>query len=194
MPLSDTPYVSYVCERDIDFVLLEEFHSEPDFVRWFAAKVTGQAPEEINLLDGPWHSVCDSTLGESDLVLLVRVRDHKHAILIENKVDATAQPDQAMRYVKRGEQGTVQGEWESFTTCIVAPSSYLETDPEASIYDARITYESIHEWIGSHLPAVKRTEWKLRLLREAIEPSPRSSQKKFDERVTTFIREYWHFA
>jgi hypothetical protein len=45
-----------------------------------------------------------------------------------------------------------------------------------------------------HLPTNKRTEWKVNLLTAAIEPNFRSSQKVFDERVTTFFREYWQFA
>jgi hypothetical protein len=171
MPLSDMPCLETVYERDIDFLLLEEFHSEAEFVRWFVESVTGHH-EKIQFV-GAWHSICDPNAGESDIVLLVDIGT-KHALLLENKIDASAQPEQGSRYFKRGEQGKAEGEWESFSACIVAPSNYLANAPEASIYDARIAYEDIRNWMQQHLPESKRTEWKVKLLTEAIDPSFRS--------------------
>jgi hypothetical protein len=192
MPLSDTPCLDIVYERDIDFLLLEEFHAEPQFVRWFVESVTGKSHESIQFV-GAWHSICDPKDGESDIVVLVN-SGGKHALLLENKINACAQPEQANRYFKRGEQGKAAGEWESFTTCIAAPAQYLENDPEARFYDARVPYERVREWMQQHLPNDRRTEWKLKVLTDAIEPNYRSTQKLFDERVTEFFRDYWKFA
>jgi hypothetical protein len=192
MPLSDTPCLETVYERDIEFLLLEEFHSETEFVRWFVESVSGRQHEKIEFV-GAWHSICDPKEGESDIVLLVDIGT-KYALLLENKIDAAAQPEQVSRYFKRGEQGKAGGEWESFCACIVAPSKYLASDPEASIYDARIAYEDIREWMQQHLPHNKRTEWKVKLLTEAIDPDFRSRDKIFDERVTAFFHDYARFA
>src|SRR5688572_21584196 len=99
MALADKPYLSSLWERDIDFLLLEEFHSEPAFVRWFVSTATGRPLENVSSFDGAWRSVSNAALGgESDLLVLASLADQKHALLIENKIDAIAQPDQGLRY------------------------------------------------------------------------------------------------
>src|SRR6267143_1091737 len=166
MSLSKMPYLQSVAEREMDFLLLEEFHSEPAFVTWFASHVMGKPLEEVSSL-GVWHSISDSS-GESDLVLVVRIGETKHAILIENKIDALPQPEQGTRYFTRGEAGRSAGDWNSFTTCIIAPANYLEANRDTATYNAQLPYEDIREWIRGHLPATKRTAWKVMLLTEAI--------------------------
>ena len=67
-----------LAERDIDFLLLEEFQVNEDFVHWFCG--------EIGLLGiepgGAWHSVFDAE-GETDL--LVRIYQGKDKIGILNR-------------------------------------------------------------------------------------------------------------
>lgn len=80
----------------------------------------------------------DSELGESDLVVqFYNSNNQKCALLIENKIDAIPQPNQAQRYQERGAKGVEEGNWEIFKTCIVAPKKYLQSkSTEAIIYDA----------------------------------------------------------
>ena len=45
MALSHRPYLGSLCERDMDLLLLEEFHAEPDFVRWCIKGEPSRFPE-----------------------------------------------------------------------------------------------------------------------------------------------------
>src|SRR6516164_4089717 len=87
-----------VAERDIDLLLLEEFHVSDSFARWFWKRAFRQdAPVRARL--SAWHSIADTQLGESDLI--VAYQDDlgsRLAVLIENKVTAISQPNQAERY------------------------------------------------------------------------------------------------
>ncbi|GAA4884999.1 hypothetical protein [Ferrimonas pelagia] len=85
---------STVNERDIDLALLEELNVSVSFSSWLVTRCTG-VPSHINIV-GAWHSVSDNVLGESDLVFIYESEDSSYqAILIENKLDAQAQPKQA---------------------------------------------------------------------------------------------------
>jgi hypothetical protein len=191
--LSELPFLQSVDERDIDFVLLEEFHSEPEFVRWFTSKILGDSNKNIDFV-GAWHSVSDPRLGESDIILLVRSDSVQTGILIENKIDAFAQPNQASRYIARGSSGKIEADWDNFVTVIVAPTRYLTSDVEASHYDARVSYEEIRDWLQTNTPATRRREFRLRVLGEAIEQNRRGRVRHTDERVAAFFRDFWQLA
>ena len=90
-------FLATVEERDIDLLLMEEFHVTPGFVTWFCQKVGIQEP----VFDGAWHSVSD-TDGETDLLLQILSGGRRLAVLIENKVAAPEQHQQDLRYHLRG--------------------------------------------------------------------------------------------
>lgn len=193
MALADLPFLQSVDERDVDFVLLEEFHSDPAFVRWFFEKVTGK-PYNNGRFVGAWHSISDPCLGESDLTVVIESNDKRFGVLIENKIDALAQPEQAGRYSLRATNSKIAGEWHECATCIVAPERYLAVDQEAGKYDARITYEAIHDWLRRNTPETKRRQFRLDIFAMAIKQHRRGRTRHVDERVAMFFREYWSFA
>ena len=118
-------FLKYVSERDIDLLLLEEIHVSERFRNWFIAQVCG--PDvECNKFRGAWHSMSHGQFGESDLVVrFVDASGGIVAILIENKIDAPPQPDQALRYWLRVDAGIEKAFWQTFRTCIIAPELYL---------------------------------------------------------------------
>ena len=89
--MKDVNKLSYVSERDIDLLLLEELNVNRDFALWMYSLVTGDDPETVEL-EGAWHSISNAQLGESDLVAIY---DDGLAILIENKINASPQPDES---------------------------------------------------------------------------------------------------
>ena len=189
MQLKNVQKLKSVAERDIDMLLLEEFNVSTEFSSWFYSKVTGktEAPGCI----GAWHSVSDSTLGESDLVVLY---DDDSAILIENKIDAVAQPDQGERYTLRGKKGVEKGQWLSFQTCMVAPDIYLQKEHDSRNYDAHVSYEELNQWFLSAGQLDKRNAYKAHLLEEAIAQNRRGHTFVTDQQVTLFWLQYWQFA
>lgn len=177
-----------MAERDIDLLLVEEICANADFGRWFFDQV-GETVADGALQTECWHSVTDGAHGESDLIARL---NGDVAALIENKIDALAQPDQAERYRRRGSRGVAAGNWRRFVTCIVAPEAYLKSNQEARLYDTSISYEAVRAWFlatGSH-----RARHKALVLTEAIEQNRRGYSPDPDENVTAMWAEYWATA
>lgn len=61
-------YLASVVERDVDLLLMEEFHVSDAFVGWFCDQVGLKGVKPA----GAWHSLSD-TDGQSDLLLRVLV-------------------------------------------------------------------------------------------------------------------------
>lgn len=177
-------YLSSVAERDIDLLLMEEFHISDAFVGWFAQLVGegGATP------DGAWHSLSD-TDGETDLLLRVRCGNERIGILIENKVGAPEQDAQAERYHLRGIRSREAGKFDRFVTVMCAPSRYLSGLPETSAYQFRIAYEEIAEWFAQFPD--RRSQWRLEIMREAIEQGRRGYTMAVNELNSRFHSDYW---
>ncbi|HOB54013.1 MAG TPA: hypothetical protein PK176_14275 [Acidobacteriota bacterium] len=124
--------ITGVCERDIDLLLLEEFHAGDRFWRWLAGMVLGEHLAAARFVRAR-HSV-DQSSGESDLELAIEVpagrrsrrsRPRRIRILFENKLDAMFQPQQAERYRQRGDAYLQNGECDRWVTVLLAPKVYL---------------------------------------------------------------------
>lgn len=186
--MKDVNKLSYVSERDIDLLLLEELNVNRDFALWLYSLVSDDDPETVEL-EGAWHSISNSQLGESDLVAIY---DDGLAILIENKINASAQPDQALRYVNRGEEGCKDKSWKEYITCIVAPEKYLRGNSEAQIYHTSISYEQLREWFEQVNCA--RSLYRAFVLNEAIDQNRRGYSPVADQVSTQFWLCYWDLA
>jgi hypothetical protein len=81
--------------------------------------------------------------GETDVEALLSIAGKKVAILIEDKIDAIAQPEQSKRYELRAEKAKDAGEFEEYYIFIVAPQKYLDGNKEAAKYAYSISYEDI---------------------------------------------------
>jgi hypothetical protein len=188
MRMKELNKIEAVSERDIDLLLLEEFNVSADFPRWFYQLCNPQAKNSTFCV-GAWHSVTEPDLGESDLIAMY---SDSHAILIENKIDAVAQPNQAKRYHLRGERGIEKDLWQSFTTCMIAPQLYLEKEKDSQGYDLTISYERIIEHFESYDD--KRYSYRKYIIQEAIEQNRRGYQLIPDQKVSKFWLKYWELA
>ena len=179
-------YLASVAERDIDLLLMEEFHISPKFVEWFCARLG--IPDAA--ADGAWHSWSDSD-GETDLLLRATIGETRIGVLIENKIAAREQDEQAARYIRRGNREMKAGLFDRYVTVICAPARYLEGLPEDSSYQGRIAYEEIAGWFGRHDDP--RSAWRRRVLEEAIEQGRRGYTMLVNSAVTAFQEAYWHY-
>jgi hypothetical protein len=94
-------------ERDLDLLLAEEFAVNPTFAERFKA-LTKFGSEPATVADF-WVSKSNS-LGESDLIVVYQWDDgRRFALLIEDKVDANLQSNQAERYRLRAERDCYMG-------------------------------------------------------------------------------------
>lgn len=177
-------YLASVTERDIDLLLMEEFHASDDFVTWFCGTIdlTNVSPA------GAWHSVSD-TDGESDLLLRVLHAGRRVGILIENKVAAPEQDRQAERYHLRGIRSREHGKIDDYRTVICAPLRYLEGLSPTSAYHHKIAYEQIADWFAGQ--AGRRAAWRHHIMLEAIEQGRRGYTMVVNATNTAFHLAYW---
>lgn len=180
-------YLRSVEERDIDLLLMEEFHVVPAFAAWFAERVgLGPAAE----FDGAWHSLSDQD-GETDLMLRVRIAGERVAVLIENKIAAPEQDEQDVRYHLRGVRAQEAGRYDRFVTAICAPQIYLDTLPLQSAYEHRVPYEAVLDWYGEIEDG--RASWRQAIMGEAIEQGRRGYVMKVHAGKTAFHRDYYTY-
>jgi hypothetical protein len=182
-----------VRERDIDVLILEEFYASRDFRDWWLKKMRHRdaAGHSVASLK---HSLSVPGVGESDVVLRVKTHDNVHAVLVEVKINAAPQKDQALRYIQRGEGG-VPHEWDTFATCLVAPEKYQELyHAEWCLYHRHVTLEELRDWFqghGDNPEQAARYEFKRRLLDEAILKPVRQTTTLFPiPAVTAFWQHY----
>lgn len=189
----ETRFLASIAERDIDLLLVEELTVNPEFGDWFSSRVFGRAVFKEAL--GTWHSVTDAALGESDLLFLFRNEDDgRVAVLIENKIDAVAQPQQAARYRQRGEKGVLAQDWDTFVTCVVAPKQYLSAGNQTDGYDTQVTYQEILSFFVSRRSRDRRFAFKGQVVLEAIEKNRRGYVAEISESMTAYVRDYCRLA
>lgn len=135
-----------VYERDMDMLFMRKLVQDEAFVRQFflekeELREKGYDKAEFSVEEVA-HSVATED-GESDLEAKLSIRGKKVALLIENKIDARAMPEQAARYRVRGQKAVAQGLYDEFYVFIVAPKDYLDNNNEAKKYPYSVSYEDI---------------------------------------------------
>ena len=186
----DIRFVSSVTERDIDLLVLEELSVNQEFQDWIVTRTIG--PNSFSELLGAWHSVVDSSLGETDIQFLYLSEDGQRiALLIENKISAPPQPAQSIRYRQRGEKGIAEGYWEDFCTVAIAPAKYLASSQHSETYDHELSYEEILAFFSSRRSRDQRFSYRASLVLEAIEQNRRGYQPEQDEDMTSFVAAYY---
>ena len=129
-------------ERDVDFVVMRAFAELPEVCSLFLKKIGYQSGKTISIE----HSFTDNELGESDITVVVLIENKRVGLLIENKIDAKAMPEQCARYTHRGNKGISAGEYDEFAVFIIAPQSYIDNNNEAQKYINQIPYEELMQF------------------------------------------------
>ena len=125
--------------------------------------------------------------GETDItVVLINKKGDKHALLIEDKIDAPAMYEQHLRYIKRGNKSVQEGKYNSFSVFIIAPSLYLKGNTEAGKYENSISYEELAELFPVN-------SFERQMIDEAIKEKQKGYEPVEDSIVTEFWRDYYVF-
>ena len=169
-------------ERDIDLLVMEEFVSDPAFAKIFLDAV---GITESYTIEEVIHSKTDADLGESDVVIILGINGKRHALHIEDKIDAIAMPRQHDRYDLRAQKDIANGEYDSYSAVIVAPAKYLEANKEAQKYAHNVKYEQMREHSLSKSDA--RSKYKLALIDRAIFEQKNGYQWEANPGVVSFM-------
>lgn len=165
-------------ERDVDLVLVRAFYEGNSVAQLFL-------DNEDKILE--IHHSAMELHGESDLQIIVERDGKRHAILIEDKIDAPPQPDQYKRYCERGNRGIAEGKWSDYTVYIAAPYKYLSSD-RAVGYTNKVSYESIREKLIQGDDPVS-----LAIIETALKRSEGTLPAVVDEAVTAFWENYYDY-
>ena len=178
---------SDVSEHDMDLLFLEEFVCSTDFTRIFTDKVGVENPIVVSIHS----SKTDVALGESDMTVIVESQGEKIGLLIEDKIDAIAMPEQAARYSLRGNKGIERGDFDRYFVFIIAPKKYLLQNAEAQKYPNHIEYERILSYF--EMLNEPRAAFKIQQIKQAIEKQKKGYQIEMDPAVTDFWCRYSEF-
>ncbi len=178
--------VESVQERDIDFLLIEEFLASRRFVDYFTK--TLELPD-CDIIVDVQRSVNDFGLGETD-VFVDYLHGNAHiGVLIENKLDAIFQPQQAARYRSRARKYETEGRFKSTYEVLVAPAQYIARQ---NYFSRVISYEQLIEYFQkADLGA--RGEFKVKLLTIAAEKLRRGYVAVNSEPNQSFWRSYYQY-
>lgn len=130
---------SNISEQDIDLLIIEEMANNKSFSDVFFNKINVSNYEIIEIT----HSESHSKFGETDIQVIYLSDNKRHALLIEDKINAIAMPEQEERYHKRGDELIKNNIVSSFEVFICAPKEYINSNNEAQKYPNNVTYEEL---------------------------------------------------
>ena len=136
-----------ISEWDTTMMFMAALSSDPDFLQLFLSKTP-----DVNAfytIETVYRSKLESGLGETDLQVIYKTANETHAILIENKIDASETTRQYERYVLRAQKGQERNEYSKFFVFLLSPQKYRETNKEAQKYDYFLSYEECLEYFGN---------------------------------------------
>lgn len=174
-----------VLERDIDFLIMRRFAMKDVlFIHLFSKRAEIDLDSELAILNVS-HSVMTND-GETDVEIILSEGDEKIAFLIEDKIDAAAQPEQAKRYEIRAQKAIEQGLYNKYYIFIVAPQKYLNNNHEAGKYAYQVSYEEIREVLSD--------ECEIALIDKALDESKQGYVPVEDRKVTDFWNQLYDFV
>jgi hypothetical protein len=179
-------------ERHIDHILEEEFSVNPDFLRFFLEQARLTAIDEGRIVgcadDNDCIAVRSPTTGKGETGLLVKYSTQNGslptAILIEDKIPAGLQPDQAERYRRRGEEGTGKG-WSAYWTCLVSHTKYFA---DRGDFDAVVTLHALQEYFAKKTD--ERSRFRAHILEQTIRKYEATGIQNIDPGMTRFRTMY----
>jgi len=187
MTTDHTPeFRQVICEGDIDWLLCVELNASSSFREWLSASLFPHLTDITHI--GAWRSISNA-LGESDLVWLVEEPSgDRHLALIENKINAPAQPEQYERYVMRGENYVADDIAKSYIVALVAPERYRSK--ESDLYPVTVTYEAIRDWL--RVKNDPRASYLASVYDDGI--NKRITVAPIDEPMMAFRQAFWDLA
>src|SRR5665213_1263711 len=142
--------LTHATERDVDLLLIEEMKCSPAFVSWFSTPVASKMNTAIVFEAS---SVVHSkrrihNRREIDIMLEMRGGGRRTILLVENKLDTSAQPLQAESYRGEAETYISHDEADAVFTVLVAPEAYAASAGTFSAkFDCLVTYEAVAEFL-----------------------------------------------
>lgn len=196
-----------VLEEHIDLLFLEEFVSFNEFQKWFLLNTIGVESPTIQVIRAE-HSVFKKGR-ESDLEITFNRKNEITLFLIENKINAQFQTNQAEDYKKRAIEYVKRGMCSESYTVLFAPAHYISLIKSTHLFDYYISFEDVISFFEQQNQLGNRAKYKIEILNKAIEKfdikrnkansSHQTAQfhtsnkpKKLENKMTQFWKNYWN--
>lgn len=169
------PTLTHATERDIDLVLVEELFASPLFAGWMFRQAN--LPDDLATSRVLHSKRRTRSRREIDIFVEGQTRSGARvALLIENKLDAEEQPDQAESY--REELAVLADHYASAAMVLVCPETYRQAHGEfAGKFDAVISYERVVAYFAERTdragPDAARMRFRRDLMEQAISKARR---------------------
>lgn len=173
-----------VLENEMDIVIMNSIAKDKGFVDTIFAELDVLDLEISEII----HSLVDPELGESDIAVFGKTSGESIAILIEDKIDAIAMPNQAGRYKARAEKLVCDGIVDNAEYMLIAPSHYIETNSEASKYPYYVTYEKLMSYYIENGDMFSSS-----IIEQALYKEKSGYTPIRNDAVTTFWQEYYQY-
>ena len=135
-------------ERDINILLLEELRLSTEFQSWIVNKLSN-GKKSISRFVNATHLAQYGEFGSVDILFLFEDESNRRcAFLIENKLDRPQEKVKAERFFEYGEKGRIDGAWDEYVTCLVAPADYFTELNENEYFSGYLSYEDLTQWFA----------------------------------------------
>ena len=175
-----------ISERDMDLLFVESVLTDPGFCQLLINK-TDIVGRPYKILSAEL-SKEDAELGESDITVVINSEGEKYGLLIEDKIDAIAMPDQHGRYIKRGKKGIKAGEYQDFFVFIFCPEKYYRNNDEAKLYEHFLSYEECKAFFDGKDDAL--STFRSRQIEQAITKAKKPPVINVNEKANAFLKQY----
>ncbi|WP_455502350.1 hypothetical protein [Gemmiger sp.] len=189
-------------ERDMDLLFLESIVTDTAFVKLLLEKIekSDKLQDRIfklgkaHLSEKPFSvlsvelSATDPELGESDITAVIEISGMRLGLLLEDKIDAPAMPEQCERYFQRAQKAMANGNYDDFFVFIICPEKYYRTNSEAAKYPAYVTYEEYRDLLSKKADAISKIHYQQ--LDLAIRKAKASPNIIINEAAVDFFRKY----
>lgn len=169
--------LSHATERDVDLLLVEEIACGDAFLTYVTNEVFGQALHEIGYIS---HRVLHSSRRmhnrrEIDITVEIETTiGERIVLLIENKLDAGEQVDQASSYREEARHLEAIGAASIVRTVLVRPEQYGRANAAFDAqFDHRLSYEGVAAFLSARADSVggelgQRLSHRAQLLDQAV--------------------------
>lgn len=189
-------------ERDMDLLFLESIAADESFVKLLLEKIEkSEKPigrtfklEKTNLSQKVFSvlsvelSATDPELGESDITAVIEIDGIRLGLLLEDKIDAPAMPEQCKRYSMRALKAVDAGKYDEFFVFIICPQKYYCSNKEAQNYPECVTYEEWWNLLAKKTDIISEIHYQQ--LDQAICKAKSAPSITINEAAVDFFRKY----
>jgi hypothetical protein len=178
--------VGWLRERDVDLLLCSELYADGAFARWLGERIG--APSASFRSAFVSHSEVD---GETDLAVIYDADGRSVIALIENKIDASFQPEQPVRYAARRERWRQMEGVGGVLSVLIAPEAYF-AQAGSELFDLRISYEQVCTVLTSSTDG--RSAFLADVLRAGVDAHRRGYVMVPDELASAVWKASWQLS